>query len=49
MEDRTSYDEADAELRAVTALLQPQPLMAWQGTVSGIREPGAPDACREAA
>jgi len=49
MEDGTSYDDAEAELRAVTTLLQLQPLTAWQGAVSGVREPGAPDARGEAA
>jgi hypothetical protein len=49
MDTGMTYDEADAEVRAVTTLLHPQPLTAWQGTVSGAREPGAPDARREAA
>jgi len=49
MEDGTSYDEADAELQAATLLLQRQPFTVWQRTVSGAREPGAPDAGREAA
>lgn len=49
MEDGTSYDDAEAEMRAVTTLLRPQLLTAWQGEVSGVREPGAPDARREAA
>jgi len=49
MEDGTSYDDADAEMRAVTTLLQPQPLTCVQEARSGLREPGAPDARREAA
>lgn len=49
MEDGTTYDEADAELQAVTMLLQPQALTAWQRIASGAREPGSPDARREAA
>lgn len=49
MDTGLTYDEADAEVRAVTTLLQPQPLTAWQGAVSGARQPRSPDACREAA
>ena len=49
MEDETSYDDGEAELRAVTTLLRPQPLTGRQGAISGAREPGAPDARREAA
>ena len=49
MEDGMSYDDAEAEMRAVTTLLQPQPLTPAQEARSGLREPGAPDARREAA
>lgn len=49
MDTGLTYDEADAEVRAVTTLLQPQPLTTWQEAVSGIREPSTPDARREAA
>jgi hypothetical protein len=49
MEDGTSYDDADVELRAVTTLLRPQHLTPWQRISSDAREPSSPNARRKAA
>lgn len=49
MEAGMTYDEADAEVRAVTTLLRSRPLAPAQESRSVAREPGAPDARRKAA
>jgi hypothetical protein len=49
MEDGTSYDDAEAELGAVTPLLRPQPPTDWQGAASVVWKPRAPNARGQAA